>query len=74
MFPLFLVPFAYTAIVEGANLQPGQTAVITAASSSSGIAGIQIVKDLGGIAIATTRTSKKKQQLLDVGADYAIAP
>jgi NADPH:quinone reductase-like Zn-dependent oxidoreductase len=64
---------AYGAIVEGANLQPGQAAVITAASSSSGIAGIQIVKDLGGVAIATTRTSKKKQQLLDVGADYIIA-
>jgi NADPH:quinone reductase len=64
---------AYTAIVEGANLQLGQTTVITAASSSSGVAAIQIVKDLGGIAIATTRTSKKKQQLLDVGADYVIA-
>jgi NADPH:quinone reductase len=64
---------AYAAIVEGANLQVGQTAVITAASSSAGIAAIQIVKDLGGTAIATTRTSKKKQQLLDVGADYVIA-
>jgi NADPH:quinone reductase len=64
---------AYTALVEGANLQPGQTAAITAASSSAGIAAIQIVKDLGGVAIATTRTSQKKQQLLDIGADYAIA-
>jgi NADPH:quinone reductase len=64
---------AYTAIVEGANLQAGQSAVITAASSSSGIAGIQIVKDLGGVAIATSRTSQKKQQLLDLGADHVIA-
>jgi NADPH:quinone reductase-like Zn-dependent oxidoreductase len=64
---------AYGVFVEDANLQPGQTAVITASSSSSGIAGIQVVKDLGGLAIATTRTSKKKQQLLDVGADYVIA-
>jgi NADPH:quinone reductase len=64
---------AYAALVEGANLQPGQTAVITAASSSSGVAGIQVVKDLGGVAIATTRTSQKKQQLLDAGADYVIA-
>ncbi len=64
---------AYGALVEGANLQPGQSAVITAASSSPGVAAIQIVKDLGGVAIATTRTSKKKQQLLDVGADYVIA-
>jgi NADPH:quinone reductase len=64
---------AYAAIVEGANLQPKQFAVITAASSSSGVAAIQIVKDLGGIAIATTRTSQKKQSLLDLGADYVIA-
>jgi NADPH:quinone reductase len=64
---------AYAAIVEGANLQTGQSAVITAASSSSGVAAIQIVKDLGGIAIATTRTCQKKQSLLDLGADYVIA-
>jgi NADPH:quinone reductase len=47
--------------------------VITAASSSSGVAAIQIVKDLGGVAIATTRTSRKKQSLFDLGADYVIA-
>jgi NADPH:quinone reductase len=64
---------AYAAIAEGANLQAGQSAVITAASSSSGVAAIQIVKDLGGVAIATTRTSKKKQQLFDLGADHVIA-
>lgn len=64
---------AYAAIVEGANLQAGQSAVITAASSSAGVAGIQIVKDLGGVAIATTRTAKKKQVLLELGADHVIA-
>ncbi|NJR63174.1 MAG: alcohol dehydrogenase catalytic domain-containing protein [Cyanobacteria bacterium CRU_2_1] len=52
---------AYAAIIEGANLQPGQPVVIAAASSSSGVAAIQIVKDVGGIEIATTRTSRKKK-------------
>jgi NADPH:quinone reductase-like Zn-dependent oxidoreductase len=64
---------AYAAFVEKKPIQPKQTAVITAASSSSGLAGIQVVKALGGVAIATTRTSKKKQALLDLGADYVIA-
>ncbi|NJO43872.1 MAG: zinc-dependent alcohol dehydrogenase family protein [Leptolyngbyaceae cyanobacterium CSU_1_3] len=63
---------AYAAIIEGANLQPGQPVVIAAASSSSGVAAIQIVKDVGGIEIATTRTSRKKEALLDLGTDYVI--
>jgi len=31
------------------------------------------VKDAGATAIAATRTSKKKKELLELGADYVIA-
>jgi NADPH:quinone reductase-like Zn-dependent oxidoreductase len=37
------------------------------------LAAIQIVKDEGAIAIATTRTSKKRDDLLSLGADHVIA-
>ena len=47
------------------KIQPGEFVLITAASSSVGLAAIQIVKAEGAIAIATTRRSTKKQQLLD---------
>jgi NADPH:quinone reductase-like Zn-dependent oxidoreductase len=47
--------------------------IITAASSSVGLAAIQITKEEGAIAIATTRTSKKRDELLALGADHVIA-
>lgn len=47
--------------------------LITAASSSVGLAAIQITKEEGAIAIATTRTSKKRDELLALGADHVIA-
>jgi NADPH:quinone reductase-like Zn-dependent oxidoreductase len=47
--------------------------VIPAASSSVGIAAIQIAKTEGAISIATTRKSNKKTELLSLGADHVIA-
>ena len=64
---------AYGALVELGKVGPGDFVLITAASSSVGLAAIQITKAEGGIAIATTRTSSKKELLLDLGADYVIA-
>lgn len=64
---------AYGALVPLGHVGPGDFVIITAASSSVGLAAIQIVKAEGATAIATTRTSAKKQQLLDLGADYVIA-
>jgi NADPH:quinone reductase-like Zn-dependent oxidoreductase len=66
-------PTAYGALVEFAKVGPGDTVLLTAASSSVGLAAIQIVKAQGAISIATTRTSSKKQVLLDFGADHVIA-
>jgi NADPH:quinone reductase-like Zn-dependent oxidoreductase len=47
--------------------------VIPAASSSVGIAAIEIAKAEGAVSIATTRRSNKKGELLSQGADYVIA-
>ncbi len=46
--------------------------LITAASSSVGLAAIQITKSAGAIAVATTRGEAKKQVLIDSGADHVI--
>ncbi|MGC8550366.1 MAG: zinc-dependent alcohol dehydrogenase family protein [Acidobacteriaceae bacterium] len=64
---------AYGALKLYGKIQPGEFVLITAASSSVGLAAIQIVKAEGAIAIATTRHSTKKKELLDLGADHVIA-
>ena len=46
--------------------------LITAASSSVGLAAIQIVRAQGGVSIATTRTAAKRDQLQALGADHVI--
>lgn len=53
----------YFAFVEIGKLQPGQFVLITAASSSTGYAAIQLAKMVGATAIATTRTQAKHQNL-----------
>jgi len=64
---------AYGALVERGKVGPGDAVVITAASSSVGLAAIQIVRAQGATAIATTRTSAKREQLLALGAHHVIA-
>ena len=63
---------AYGAIVDYGKLKAGDVVLITAASSSVGLASIQIAKAADAMAIATTRGSAKKQALLDSGADHVI--
>lgn len=63
---------AYGALVELGKMKAGDYVVITAASSSVGIAAIQICQDMGAIAIATTRGASKKQRLLDAGAHHVV--
>ncbi|EIH9381586.1 TPA: zinc-dependent alcohol dehydrogenase family protein [Escherichia coli] len=64
---------AYGALVEYGNLQAGQNVVIRAASSSVGLAAIQIANMLGANPIALTRTSEKSEMLLKAGAAAVIA-
>jgi NADPH:quinone reductase-like Zn-dependent oxidoreductase len=63
---------AWGALVHTGHVAAGDFVVITAASSSVGLAAIQIAKDAGAIAIAATRTSKKRDELLALGADHVI--
>jgi NADPH:quinone reductase-like Zn-dependent oxidoreductase len=63
---------AYGALVHYGKISKKDYVLITAASSSVGIAAIDIVKAEGAIAIATTRTAKKKAELLALGADHVI--
>ncbi len=63
---------AFGALIDIGQLKEGDAVVITAASSSVGLAAIQITKAAGALAIATTRGADKKQFLLDAGADHVI--
>ena len=63
---------AYGALIALGKLQPEQVALITAASSSVGLAAIQIAKSVGAVAVATTRGPGKKSFLLEAGADHVI--
>jgi len=63
---------AYGALIDISQLKAADTAVISAASSSVGLAAIQVAKAAGAVVIATTRGSAKKQFLLDSGADHVI--
>lgn len=63
----------YFALAEIGRLLPYQTLLITAASSSTGMAAIAMAKKMGVTIIATTRTRKKRDLLLNAGADYVIA-
>lgn len=63
---------AYGALIDIGQLRPGDAVVISAASSSVGLAAIQMAKAAGALAIATTRGSDKKPFLLDAGADHVV--
>jgi NADPH:quinone reductase-like Zn-dependent oxidoreductase len=64
---------AYGAIIDIAALGKGDTIVIPAASSSVGLAAIQIANKVGATPIALTRGSSKRQALADAGAAQVIA-
>lgn len=64
---------AYEPLVKIGAVKPGDFVSIPAASSSVGLAAIQIVKAEGGVSIAATRRSNKRAELLALGADHVIA-
>ena len=63
---------AYGALVHIGQVKAGDFVSIPAASSSVGLAAIQIVRDRGARAIALTRTSLKRAELEALGADHVI--
>ena len=64
---------AWGALVRIAGVKPGDFVSISAASSSVGLAAIEIARDAGATAIAVTRTSAKRDELLAQGAHHVIA-
>ena len=63
---------AFGALMEYGRMDAQDTVLITAASSSVGLAAIQLTKAAGASSIATTRGADKKQFLVDAGADHVI--
>jgi NADPH:quinone reductase-like Zn-dependent oxidoreductase len=63
---------AYGALVGDAKVGKGDFVLIPAASSSVGLAAIQIARLEGAVPIALTRSADKRQQLLDIGAAHVI--
>jgi NADPH:quinone reductase-like Zn-dependent oxidoreductase len=64
---------AYGALVFDAQVKAGDFVIIPAASSSVGLAAIQIANYAGATPIALTRTSEKKKRLQEAGAVHVIA-
>ncbi|QCX74409.1 Quinone oxidoreductase 1 [Streptomyces sp. YIM 121038] len=63
---------AYGALVEVGGMRAGDTVVLTAASSSVGLAAIRTARRVGAVPIATTRTGAKKEALLKAGAAAVV--
>src|SRR5262249_29135609 len=64
---------AYGALIDIGKLNKGDTILIPAASSSVGLAAIQIANKVGAVPVALTRGTSKRQALLDAGAAHVIA-
>src|SRR6266853_4204043 len=64
---------AYGALIEDAKVTKGDFVIIPAASSSVGLAAIQLANYAGATPIALTRTSEKKKRLHEAGAAHVIA-
>jgi len=69
------MPFltAYGALIEIARLGKNEAIIIPAASSSVGLAAIQIANSVGAVSIAATRTSAKVDDLKKAGAAHVVA-
>lgn len=63
---------AYGALVEVGGMRAGDAVVLTAASSSVGLAAIQVARSVGAVPVATTRTRGKREALLKAGAAEVI--
>lgn len=64
---------AYGALVDIGQLQRGEVVLINAASSSVGLAAIDLARSLGAVPVALTRTSDKAAALKQAGAAHVIA-
>jgi len=65
-------PTTYFGLYERAQLQAGETVLITAAAGGVGTAAIDLAKAAGAIVIAVAGGEKKVQLCKDIGADFAL--
>jgi NADPH2:quinone reductase len=63
---------AYVALKHRAQLQGGETLLVTGASGATGSAAVQIGKHLGATVIATASGAEKVQYVKNLGADAVI--
>ena len=63
---------AWGAMVAIGGVKAGDVVAITAASSSVGIAAIQVARRVGAIPVAVTRTIAKAARLRDLGAAHVV--
>ena len=64
---------AWGGLVDYAGVTSDDIVLVTAASSSAALAGLQIAKNAGATVIAATRGSDKAEFLREAGADHVIA-
>lgn len=64
---------AWGGVIHCASPKKGDFVLITAGSSSVGIAAMQLIKQIGAIPILTTLGREKKKALLMEGAEFVIA-
>jgi len=62
----------YFALKKRANIQRGETVLITGASGAAGMASVQLANIFGAKVIVTGRTDSKLQHCLAQGADHAL--
>lgn len=65
---------AWNALIEGANLQPGETVLILGASGGVGMAAVKLAKHQGAIVIGTGSTAAKRDAISAAGADHIVDP
>lgn len=63
---------AHYALKQRANIQPGETLLVTGAAGGTGLAAVQIGKAMGATVIAACSSAEKLQMAKDNGADILI--
>lgn len=63
---------AYFALVERGGFKPGEKVLVTGAAGGVGSAAVQLVKGLGGTALAAVNSDAQARFLQDMGADAII--
>jgi NADPH2:quinone reductase len=63
---------AHFALIERGQFRPGETVLVTGAGGAVGLAAIQLVKALGGQALAGTRRPAEAAAIRAAGADAVI--